>query len=145
MIVYTSEDFVSHIISSYVDQACFGKKIFPPSFPLSSPFFSSSPCLTITAQSPPFSPCFFLFQPLVPLFLLLPHLRSLFLSNIYTVLWSFIKIKNQKKELFSSGLTKCMTLKLVKNLHQQPKICISYRRVPAALHSHCIPGNFCGW
>ena len=32
---------------------------FPPSFPLSSPFFSLPPCLTSSAQSSPFSRCFF--------------------------------------------------------------------------------------
>ena len=93
-------DFVNPylVLSPFLFSSSLFSFFFPPFFPLFLPFFSSSPCFTFSTQPSPFSRCFFfLFQPLVPLFLLLPHLRSLFHSNIYTVLWSFLSKKKNKK------------------------------------------------
>ena len=71
----------------------------PPFFSFVLAYFSSSPCLRSIF---PFFLLFLHFQHLVPLFLLLSHLWSLFLPNIYTVLAK--KKKKKKKKNRRPGL-----------------------------------------
>ena len=67
------------------------KFFFPPFFPLSLPFFLFISLFHILDSTFPFFSLFFSFPTSrTSIFSLLPHLRSLFLSNIHTVLWSFL-------------------------------------------------------
>ena len=123
-------DFCSKFLDSWI--FALKKK---NSFVLAFFFLSSSPCFTFSTQPSPFSRCFFSFQPLVPLLLLLPHLRSpLPFQHLYCTM---IFLKKKKKATSNFTRTICAWYFLPHPLPPPPSFSLStYTMCPFMLHNH---------
>ena len=89
---------------------------FPPFFPLSLLFFFISLFHILHSTFPFFSLFFFLFQPLVSLFLLLPHLRTFPFQHLWFMIYYDLsywkKKKKRKKKKRKTGVSVCIKSEL---------------------------------